>query len=67
MTQKKKPNKAARMQKKAHDAETFEKGFSMGYGMGYNQAIEDERKRRVESSFLKCIKANGIALERLDD
>lgn len=67
MEKQKKPNRAARMKKKAEHAETFEKGFSMGYGMGYNQGIEDERKRRVESSFLKCIEANGIALERLDD
>lgn len=62
MTQKKKPNKAARMQKKAHDAETFEKGFSMGYEMGYNQGIKDsELKGKHFAAYF------GIGLERLDD
>ena len=52
MTQKKKPNKAARMQKKANDAETFEKGFGMGYEMGYNQGIKDEQaKRKLKRGF----------------
>jgi hypothetical protein len=48
----KKPNKAARMKKKAEHAETFEKGFSMGYGMGYNQAIKDmQLKRELKRGF----------------
>jgi hypothetical protein len=44
----KKPNRAARMQKKAEHAETFEKGFSMGYGMGYNQAIKDAAAEAID-------------------
>jgi hypothetical protein len=48
----KKPNKAARMKKKAEHAETFEKGFSMGYGMGYNQGMKDEQaKRKLKRGF----------------
>jgi hypothetical protein len=52
MTREKKPNKAARMKKKAEHAETFEKGFSMGYNMGYNQGMKDEQaKRKLKRGF----------------
>jgi flagellar biosynthesis/type III secretory pathway protein FliH len=41
MTQKKKPNKKQREQRRAHDADIFNKGFTMGYEMGKQQGREE--------------------------
>jgi flagellar biosynthesis/type III secretory pathway protein FliH len=41
----KKPNRAARMKRKAEHAETYEKGFTHGYAMGYEQAKKEMDKR----------------------
>ena len=49
----KKPNKAARMKKKAEHAETFNKSFSYGYGMGYNQAIDDMERGKPVAKIAK--------------
>ena len=39
-TKKKKPNKQQREKQRAHDADTFNNGFKMGYEMGLAQGVK---------------------------